>query len=238
LKKAACFFPRRFIKHGRRTPMGIKAALPVTTVAGKSKIGISPGAMSPASAYSGHRVHEAAAVPQVSVPPPFRTGRTHALLPARHGVYRQKAKGSSLNRLAPGYFHRAGASVAVSYQHDRQPGISPSQLFQLHRYFSAPVKKHAAAASVPVVISRCVRHTRQKTGKSFLHTAQTTRKHVPETADEHSQIPGNVFAGEPIQRPLKMHDGPHDGEITSISKPVRRSGLIKPENCPNVVVCK
>ena len=121
--------------------MGIKAALPVTTVAGKSKIGISPGAMSPASAYSGHRVHEAAAVPQVSVPPPFRTGRTHALLPARHGVYRQKAKGSSLNRLAPGYFHRAGASVAVSYQHDRQPGISPSQLFQLHRYFSAPVKK-------------------------------------------------------------------------------------------------
>lgn len=175
--------------------MGIKAALPVTTVAGKSKIGISPGAMSPASAYSGHRVHEAAAVPQVSVPPPFRTGRTHALLPARHGVYRQEAKGSSLNRLAPGYFHRAGSSVAVSYQHDRQPGISPSQLFQLHRYFSAPVKKHAAAASVPVVISRCVRHTRQKTGKSFLHTAQTTRKNVPETADEHSQIPGNVFAG-------------------------------------------
>lgn len=42
--------------------MRIKAALPVTTVAGKSKIGISPGAMSPASAYSGHRVHEAAAI--------------------------------------------------------------------------------------------------------------------------------------------------------------------------------
>ena len=64
MKKAACFFPRRLIKHGRRTPVRIKAALPITTVTGKSKIGISPGAMSPASAYSGHRVHEAAAILQ------------------------------------------------------------------------------------------------------------------------------------------------------------------------------
>ena len=163
--------------------------------------------MPPASAYSGHRVHEAASVPQVSVPPPFHTGRTHALLPARHGVYGQEAKRSSLNRLAPGYFHRAGASVTVSYQHDRQSGISPSQFFQLHRYFSAPVQKHAATASIPVVISRCVCHTRQKTGKSLLHTAQTTCQNIPETADEHSQIFGDIFAGKPIQRPLKMHDG-------------------------------
>lgn len=203
----------------------------------KSKIGISPGAMSPASAYSGHRVHEAAAIPQVSVPPPFHTGRTHALLPARHGIYRQEAKRSSLNRLAPGYFHRAGASVAVSYQHDRQPGISPSQLFQLHRYFPHLSKTRRSRLRPSGNKPLRTPHP-AKTGKSFLHTAQTTRKHVPETADEHSQIPGNVFAGKPIQRPLKMHDGPHDGEITSISKPVRRSGLIKPENCPNVVVCK
>lgn len=156
----------------------------------KSKIGISPGAMSPASAYSGHRVHEAAVVPQVSVPPPFHTGRTHALLPARHGIYRQEAKRSSLNRLAPGYFHCAGASVAMSYQHDRQPGISPSQLFQLHRYFSAPVKKHAAAASVPVIISRCVRHTRQKPGNPFSTRLKQPANMSPKPPMNTARYPG------------------------------------------------
>lgn len=174
--KGCAFLPRELHTAWERASGGNKGGPSGLAGSRKSQVGVRPGAVPPAAADPGHHVHEAASVPQVGISPPFHAGRARVFLPPRHGVYGQEAERSGLNRLSPGYFHRAGAAIAVAHQHDGQPGAFPAQLFQLRRNFSAPVQEHAAAAPVPVVIGRGMRHPRQKPGNLF-----STRLRQPAT---------------------------------------------------------